>query len=78
MHPPVEILLQKTEMHAKLPTPLLAEAYNRLSLAQKYSLIDLLYKPNGYTVLAFRKDAEKLFKPGGRILTNAMRADGHQ
>jgi SAM-dependent methyltransferase len=78
MHPPVEILLQKTEMHAKLPTPLLAEAYNRLTLEQKYALIDLLYKPNGYTILGFRNGAEKLFKPGGRILMNAVRSDGHR
>ncbi len=72
-----EIVLQRTELLRKLPTPLLAQAYDRLSLKEKYLLIDLLYMPNGYTLLGFRRGAEKFFKPDGRIIGNAIRNSSH-
>ncbi len=73
-----ETLLQRTEIAKKLSTPLLVEAYERLSLRERYRLIDLLYQPNGYTVVGLKSETELLFKKDGRVLQNTIRvgADG--
>ncbi len=51
---------------------LLQEAYERLSMADKYRLIDLLFEPNGYTVLGFKAGATRHFAPDGRVMANAL------
>lgn len=69
---PAEIMLQRTEIAKKLTTPGLIEAYGKLDLRQRYRLMDLLYQPNGYTVVAYRAGVRKLFNPEGRIMQNAI------
>ena len=69
-HPPG--LLMTTNVASHLRSPMLQEAYNRLCLADKYRLIDLLFQPNGYTLMAFKEGASGRFPLDGRINTNAL------
>lgn len=69
---PPEIGLPRTELTMKLPTPLLVEAYERLDLRERYRLMDLLYRPNGYTVIGFKSEAKRFFKPDSRLLQNTI------
>jgi SAM-dependent methyltransferase len=61
-----------TNVLAKLPTPELRESYRRLSIRDRYRLVDLLFQPNGYTVLGFREGARRHFAPDSRVLANAI------
>jgi len=55
-----------------LQSPLLQESYEHLSLADKYRLMDVLFEPNGYTLVGFKANATRYFKPEGRIMANAL------
>ena len=72
-----QIPLHRTEMAKKLPTPLLAESYENLNLRERYRLLDLLYQPNGYTLIGLRSGARNLFKPESRLLQNAIWVDDY-
>ena len=69
---PAEVMLQRTDIARKLPSASLLASYQRMSLLQRYLLLDLLYQPNGYTVVAFKSGARALFKPQSRIMENAI------
>jgi hypothetical protein len=49
--------IETTNIAAKLPSLPTQEAYNRLSLLDKYRLIDHLFQPNSYTVMGFKAGA---------------------
>jgi SAM-dependent methyltransferase len=55
-----------------LRSPITREAYERLSLADKYRFVDLLLQPNGYTLMGFKPEARKHFSPDDRIMANAL------
>lgn len=55
-----------------LRSPLLQASYDRLSLVDKYRLIDLLFEPNGYTLIGFKAGATRYFVPEGRVMANAV------
>lgn len=73
---PRETLLERTDIAKKLSTPLLFDAYERLSLRERYRLIDLIYQPNGYVVIGLKSGAERLFDRNGRVCQNAVRFAG--
>ncbi|MDX2031255.1 MAG: methyltransferase domain-containing protein [Blastocatellia bacterium] len=72
-----KIMLQRTELAKKLSTPLLAEGYERLNLRERYQLLDLLYQPNGYTLIGLRAGARGLFPPESRLLQNTIWVDDY-
>jgi hypothetical protein len=41
-------------------------------MVERYRLIDLLFEPNGYTLLAFQEAGLQHFAPGGRVGANAV------
>jgi len=43
-----------------------------LSLREKCRLIDLMFQPNGYTVMAFKAGTLSRFPAAGRIRANAI------
>jgi SAM-dependent methyltransferase len=51
----------------------LKEAYEKLPLADRYRLIDLLFEPNGYTLLACGEGGLAHFAPDGRVAANLLR-----
>lgn len=64
--------VETTNIAAKLPSLPAQEAYKRLSLPDKYRLIDHLFQPNGYTVMGFNAGALHHFASNGRVLANAL------
>ncbi len=48
------------------------EAYEALSLPDKYRLLDLILKPNGYTVMGLQKQSLRNLHPESRIRANAL------
>ena len=70
---PRETVFQRTEILSKLSTPLLVKAYEQLSLREKYRVMDLLFQPNGYSVIGVKAGTEKLLNPSGRVLQNLIR-----
>jgi len=63
-----------TTVADKLPTPAAQEAYERLSTQDRYRLLDLLYQPNGYTLLGLTSGAIDRLPADGRILANTLPA----
>jgi hypothetical protein len=46
-----------------------------LSLVDKYRLMDLLFEPNGYTLIGFKKGAYHQFEKATRLVANAVLFD---
>jgi SAM-dependent methyltransferase len=67
-----DVVAQWTDMVRHLPSPELASAYDRLDLKDKYRLVELMYEPNGYTLLAYKADGARLFPVEGRVRRNAL------
>ena len=63
--------LMPTDVSAHLPEEA-REQYEALSLIRKYHLIDLLFQPNGYTLLGFTEAARRQFEHHSRIVANAL------
>ena len=61
-----------TDVSAHLPSASSKEAYERLSLADKYRLIDLLFQPNGYTLVGFKSGALRQIPPDSRLRRTAL------
>jgi SAM-dependent methyltransferase len=61
-----------TDVSAHLPSASSREAYERLSLMDKYRLIDLLFQPNGYTLVGFKSGALRQFPPDCRPRRTAL------
>lgn len=72
LHAEARGVLETTNVAAQIPSPMAQEAYGRLSLSDKYRLIDQLFQPNGYTVIGFKAGAVRHFVPHGRVLSNAL------
>jgi len=69
-------LMEFTDVGKHLPTEALKDAYSKLSVADRYRLIDLLFEPNGYTLVAFREAGFAKFDPSGRVAANRIRVAG--
>ena len=69
-------LANTTNMVARLSTPQLREAYERLPLPDRYRLIDLLFQPNGYTLMGFKAGARRHFALESRVLANTLTIAG--
>jgi len=69
-------MLPVTDLAAHLQSPFVQEAYERLTLADKYRLIDLLFRPNGYTIMAFTAGAARHWSSESRIGANALMLSG--
>ena len=63
--------LMPTDVSMHLPEEA-SEQYEALSLVRKYHLIDLLFQPNGYTLLGFKENARRHFHRSSRIEANAL------
>jgi SAM-dependent methyltransferase len=72
LSPPASSTLESTNIAAHLRSPDLQAVYNRLSLCDRYRLIDLLFQPNGYTLMGFTAGAMRHFAPESRVLSNAL------
>ena len=68
-------MIPKTDLGTRLNSPLLRESYEKLSLANKFRLIDLLFQPSGYTVLGFNRGAMRHFSIGSRVAANTLGLD---
>jgi SAM-dependent methyltransferase len=64
--------LPATNLTAHLRTSAATECYERLSLADKYRLVDLIFQPNGYTLIGFKAEAERHLLSSSRILANHL------
>ena len=65
-------LLMITDVGSHLPSEAAKEAYEKLSLADKYRVVDLFFQPNGYTLMGFKAGALGELLPDSRILANAL------
>jgi hypothetical protein len=65
-------LLMITDVASHLPSEAAKEAYEKLSLADKYRVVDLFFQPNGYTLMGFKAGALKQLSSDSRILANAL------
>jgi len=67
-----KLSIPQTNISKKLNSELSLSSYESLSLKEKYRIIDLIYEPNGYTIIGFTKSAyEKL--SNDRIKRNFIR-----
>jgi SAM-dependent methyltransferase len=72
MGEPQGMLSRLTNAAQFLKTDLLGEAYARLDIRERYRLLDLLYEPNGYTVMGFTRGALKHLPADHRLVRNAI------
>jgi len=63
--------LMPTDVSMHLPAEH-REHYEALPLIRKYCLIDLLFQPNGYTLLGFKEPARRHFRTDSRIEANTL------
>jgi len=69
-----KILIPQTNISKKLNSKLALEKYELKDTREKYRILELLYEPNGYTVLGFTKEGyEKL--SNDRIKRNFVKID---
>jgi SAM-dependent methyltransferase len=68
----METIAGTLNVASHLGSPRLQEAYERLSLADKYRLMDVLFEPNGYTIVGFKAGALRSFMPESRVIANAL------
>jgi hypothetical protein len=66
------LLAKKTDFADLLRTDAAREAFSRLSLEERYRMVDLAYQPNGYTLFGFGRGAAERLGPEHRILRNAV------
>jgi hypothetical protein len=67
------MMIESTAVDKYLKSPELKAAYERLPLADRYHLIDLLFEPNGYTLLGLSESGVMHFAPEGRVVANMLR-----
>jgi len=65
-------MIESTAVDKYLKSKDLKEAYEKLSLADRYRLIDLLFEPNGYTLLGFQEGGLALFATESRVAANTL------
>ena len=65
-------MIESTAVQKYLKTEELKHAYESLSLPDRYRLLDLLFEPNGYTLLAFHQDGLARFAPESRVAANTL------
>jgi hypothetical protein len=66
-------IIESTALEKHLKSDELKQAYENLSLADRYRLIDLLYEPNGYTLIGFHESGLARFPAESRVAANTLR-----
>jgi SAM-dependent methyltransferase len=69
---PQDVLVRITNAAQFLKTDLLRDAYAKLDIPERYRLLDLLYQPNGYTVMGFTARALAHLPADHRVVRNAI------
>jgi SAM-dependent methyltransferase len=69
---PQGMLLRMTNAFQFLKTDLLRDAYAKLDIRGRYRLLDLLYQPNGYTVMGFTQRGLEGLPADHRLVRNAI------
>ena len=69
---PQGMLSRVTDVTEFMKTNLLRDAYARLDIRERYRLLDLLYQPNGYTVIGFTRPALERLPADHRLVRNAI------
>jgi SAM-dependent methyltransferase len=62
-----------TDIRARIQSQMARDVSERLTLADKYRLIDLFFEPNGYTLMGCKAGALRHFSPESRIMANMLR-----
>ncbi len=65
--------LPVTPIAQHFTNPTVREAYEALPLSEKYRVLDLILKPNGYTVMGFKDQSLINLHPDCRITANALK-----
>ena len=65
-----------TDVSAHLKSQAAKDAYEGLTLADKYRVVDLFFEPNGYTLMGCKAGALRHFSPEGRIMANMLTVAG--
>ena len=69
-----KLLIPQTNISKKLDSKLALEKYEQKDIKEKYRILELLYEPNGYTIIGFTKEGyEKL--SNDRIKRNFIKID---
>ena len=69
-----KLLIPQTNISKKLNSKSALEKYELKSIREKYRILELLYEPNGYTIIGFTKEGyEKLTNQ--RIKRNVIKID---
>jgi SAM-dependent methyltransferase len=66
-------MIESTAVDKHLKSDESKAAYERLSLADRYRLIDLLFEPNGYTLIGMPERGFGHFAADGRVAANVLR-----
>ncbi len=56
-----KLLMPQTNVLQKLESNLALEKYENKDIKEKYRILDLLYEPNGYTIVGFTKEGYEKF-----------------
>ena len=69
-----KLLIPQTNVSQKLNSDLAIEKYETKDIREKYRILDLLYEPNGYTIVGFTEEGYKKLS-SDRIKRNFIKVD---
>ncbi len=69
-----KLLIPQTNVSQKLNSDLAIEKYETKDIREKYRILDLLYEPNGYTIVGFTEEGYKKLS-SDRIKRNFVKVD---
>ncbi len=69
-----KLLIPQTNVSRKLNSDLAIEKYETKDIREKYRILDLLYEPNGYTIVGFTEEGYKKLS-SDRIKRNFIKVD---
>lgn len=69
------MMLPQTNLNKIQKSELAMDSYRNLDIKGKCKLLELLYEPNGYTVVGFTKSAFENLKEGSRLKENFIRCN---
>jgi len=67
------MMLAQTNLDKIQKSKIAMDSYKKLNIKEKCKLLELLYEPNGYTVVGFTKSAFENLKDGSRLKENFIR-----
>ena len=72
LDPPGNSKLMVAQIGQHFADPAVRDSYEALPLAEKYRVLDLLLKPNGYTVMGFENQSRVPLQADSRIKANTL------